>query len=784
MYSLKRYQSEAVNEGIVPHVKSLVGQATVPGRLVVLQAPTGSGKTVMLSAALSVLAADIATVWLTPGKGDLHKQSYHSVSSNLLGTNIEVDLLDEAWLSANTSINPGTVLFASWESLSQRDKDTGKRKNVVTRGGEKRNIFEVFAATAAEETPLLVIIDESHWGAEADGTVDLLEEIDDCGQFAMRIEASATPTKTVTMDGIQSGRHKLVSVSFDEVREAGMVSDDMLINPGVRDKLDAMSDDERASATGESLILDAAWDKLQELKKAFVACGSAVRPLMLVQIPDSKAGDAKLAAVEELMKAKGVDRDNERLAVWLSGDKTDNVEGISAFDSPAEVLVFKQAIATGWDCPRAQVLVGFREMQSDIFKVQTTGRILRTPERCHYGDRLLDSAYIFANIDATWNPIQEKDDTEVEVKDVSLNLSSVCTPFTLPGSYASRAGTYKDLDSLIFRDCFNHAAKETRLATKLPQSSTAVQDTLISDREVTVADILDGDNSITSTGEDTVTVSVSDADLNKDLDALITSCLGDYTGVARSLKVVRRALKGWFETNMPGWSDEEDILNHRAIGEAARNHSKALRAALALAVDTHKTKQTDNSQKSKVEFDWCLPNSLMVSSASHSHPYNPAGYIYSDSRSRAWRPNADSNPEKDMEQRLAELHEEGAVKWWFKNGTGNTDYFSLVYTDGKGLLRTFYPDYVAELAPSESGKRRFAILETKDVTDKDPDTPLKAAALYGYVSNYSGADLEVSGGIVVPLRGGDFMVNPGCNYTHPTKSSATDTDSGWKILFL
>lgn len=40
-------------------------------------------------------------------------------------------------------------------------------------------------------------------------------------------------------------------------------------------------------------------------------------------------------------------------------------------------MFFKQAAATGWDCRRAQILVGLREMQSDTFTTQILGRIIR-----------------------------------------------------------------------------------------------------------------------------------------------------------------------------------------------------------------------------------------------------------------------------------------------------------------------------------------------------------------------------------------------------------------------
>jgi len=40
-------------------------------------------------------------------------------------------------------------------------------------------------------------------------------------------------------------------------------------------------------------------------------------------------------------------------------------------NSKVEFLIFKTAIATGWDCPRAQILVRFREVKSIQFEIQT-----------------------------------------------------------------------------------------------------------------------------------------------------------------------------------------------------------------------------------------------------------------------------------------------------------------------------------------------------------------------------------------------------------------------------
>ena len=67
-------------------------------------------------------------------------------------------------------------------------------------------------------------------------------------------------------------------------------------------------------------------------------------------------------------------------------------------DNMTEVLLFKQAIALGWDCPRAAVLLIFRKMQSDTFTIQTVGRILRMPEQKFYTNNALNIGYVYTDI--------------------------------------------------------------------------------------------------------------------------------------------------------------------------------------------------------------------------------------------------------------------------------------------------------------------------------------------------------------------------------------------------
>jgi type III restriction enzyme len=138
------------------------------------------------------------------------------------------------------------------------------------------------------------------------------------------------------------------------------------------------------------------------VRNIYQKIGSKVRPLIIIQLPDNKANDEDLliSKIQNYLSKKHlINTDNGRLAIYLSNDKI-NLENITRNDSNVDVLLFKQAIALGWDCPRAQILVLFRESKSLSFSIQTMGRIMRMPEPeiGHYSEEEINSSYVFTNI--------------------------------------------------------------------------------------------------------------------------------------------------------------------------------------------------------------------------------------------------------------------------------------------------------------------------------------------------------------------------------------------------
>jgi type III restriction enzyme len=100
----------------------------------------------------------------------------------------------------------------------------------------------------------------------------------------------------------------------------------------------------------------------------------------------------------KILKRKGITEENGKLAIWLSEDKSSTLPNIEKNDNEVEVLLFKQAIALGWDCPRASILVIFRESKSFTFTIQTIGRIMRMPELKYYGEAELNNGFVFTNL--------------------------------------------------------------------------------------------------------------------------------------------------------------------------------------------------------------------------------------------------------------------------------------------------------------------------------------------------------------------------------------------------
>lgn len=52
-------------------------------------------------------------------------------------------------------------------------------------------------------------------------------------------------------------------------------------------------------------------------------------------------------------------------------------------DKRIRVVLFKENLSTGWDCPRAETMMSFRRAEDATYIAQLLGRMIRTPLQCH-----------------------------------------------------------------------------------------------------------------------------------------------------------------------------------------------------------------------------------------------------------------------------------------------------------------------------------------------------------------------------------------------------------------
>jgi type III restriction enzyme len=171
--------------------------------------------------------------------------------------------------------------------------------------------------------------------------------------------------------------------------------------------------------------------------------GNEINPLIMVQVPNKN--DVLVDEIERYFESKGITYDNQKLAVWLA-NKKENLEAIEDNAAYPVALIIKQAVATGWDCPRAWILVKLRDNMDETFEIQTIGRIRRMPEAKHYEKDILDSCYLYT-LDDKFTEGVKLSLGKGALDAAKLTLKPQHRKFTLPSE--QRPGISKHIDSHI-----------------------------------------------------------------------------------------------------------------------------------------------------------------------------------------------------------------------------------------------------------------------------------------------------------------------------------------------
>lgn len=753
IYTLKNYQRDAVNE-LKQYIS--IGFKSTSRKEVVFKAPTGSGKTFMAASLFEELAEENPSVnfcilWACPGKGELHKQSFDAVKT-YLGGNPVCSLLEDNFFGSRKYIKDKEIVFINWEKLIQKDKETGKWANNLMKDQEGMNFIDVIEKTKQNGTRVILVIDESHIGASQKARIQ--EFINTIIIPNIVLEMSATPLNN----------HIDVEIEAQKVVDEGMIKEDVIVNQGINKE-----DKTLAEQDSELLVLQKGYDKRQEIVEEYNKLNIAVNPLVLIQIPNVDEGEAKKLVIKDFLREKGITEDNGKLKFWCDDKGNFDKKAIKKNNDITEYLVFKTAVATGWDCPRAHILIKFRDGKSETFETQTIGRILRTAEAKSYDNYLLDNAYIFTNIwsfetkQDTYNPNRIK--TEWSKMRDGYNKLNVWSQTQLSSFYRSRQGDYNSADSRYgayfiksFMKFFELKEKDKyamsgqlkdRFELKGMNLDIKVDDVVMEETNIGVTSA----NEERNISGDLAKVTMAENDIQAQYNDLIRSNLSGLAYV-RSKSPINSAIMDAFGIFYNVFGRKEKVTS---IMKIVVNNKNIFAEILSESTQEFREMISKEAYKKGEHYDFKIEESRPYSIETHTELvpsikslYKPL-YVLKDNQG-----NPDNQLEKDF---LNYLDSQNVVEWYWENGTELMRVnFGISYNNG---MNTFQPDFIVKFKNGSVG-----ILDTKPVDHRVEDTTVKANALYDYLVNINtnrGLAPKIIGGIVVKV-GTQFYVYLSGNY--------------------
>ena len=624
---------------------------------ITVKSPTGSGKTIILidfvEEYLTKINSRTAFIWLCPGKGDLEEQSRQKMRKFAPHRHTQ-NLFD----SLQNGFEAGSTTFINWELVT-------KKGNTSIRDSERKNLFDRIADAHRVGIEFIVIIDEEHSNNTA--------------KAKMIIDAfSAKNIIRVSATAIENKRYEYFEIDEVDVIGEGLITKALYVNEGLTDGMEVADD--------YDCLLDLADSKRKDIAARYKELGKTIRPLVLIQFPNGQP--ETIRAVEKKLESMGYTYDNGMVSIWMSEDKRDLPDNLTENDATPVFLLMKQAISTGWDCPRAKILVKLREGMSESFEIQTIGRIRRMPEAKHYEDDLLDFCYVYTFDEKYKAGLLSSIDKAYETR--RLFLKDKCKTFTIEKQVRDL-----DFDGLGEREVLIKIHEALVKKYNLG-SDKKMNKMLLSDAGYVFGTDIHGQ---ALQGEFVRTSALADShsyitthkrvDTHKHGIQLMHSIDAIKSSIGMAQNKVKTILERLFRK---GGNPSKKLIaletpefyafvinNQHKLKEEFRAVTAQMAVQLTMTLQPKKSPfripeqdffKYDPGVKNEVEY---------LSNAYHEYT---SGFATSVVRSTC--------------EMLFEQHCEGRddIEWVYKNGDTGQQYFSIVYVDGIQKQWLFYADYI------------------------------------------------------------------------------------------
>lgn len=412
---LKGFQSTAVDELLKSVRRARRDAADGEAQAIVLSSPTGSGKTVTITSLLERIYdgddsfepdRNAVFLWVSDSP-ELNAQSYDKIlkQSSVFPKSRLVKIEP---LFSQERFEAGKIYFLNTQKLG--------KDSLLTKAGDGRDytIWQTIQNTATSKpASFYIILDEAHRGMsenkrERDQANSLVQRIikgaPEVGLQPVKliIGMSATPERfSRLVEGTNRTKREYV-INPDDVRSSGLLKDEILLS---------YPDEKQPS---DWSLLEMAVRRWRDFNKAWEKYCSEqeienlIRPVLVIQVEDGN--DKKLSNTDLNQLVQVVERVTGRLPenawahafqedhdVEAGGQRIRKIEASKIEDDLyAQIVLFKMSLSTGWDCPRAEVMMSFRKANDHTSIAQLVGRMVRTPlARSVEGQEFLNTVSLY-----------------------------------------------------------------------------------------------------------------------------------------------------------------------------------------------------------------------------------------------------------------------------------------------------------------------------------------------------------------------------------------------------
>ena len=345
--------------------KAELSKLRLASAAVMLQAPTGIGKTLIATETVSRFSKEEQVIWLwfAPFAGLVSQgeTSLRVQAPQLKILNIEHERNPD-------ELAPGAVFVITWQTVAARTRESRLARQSSDAG---LAVDDLIFLAREQGFRIGVVVDEAHHGfVKAKEAHRFFTEVLEPDYALLMtatpkdVDVAAFTEKTGYKVG---GPEDWATITRNEGYMAG------LLKRGVKAaRFITKNEDDARLVDFEEVALSECKAMHQHIKKTLVEAGISLTPLMLVQVPNGGAAieKAKRYLIDTLHFPESAVR------VHVSEEPDPNLLAL-AQDPTVEVIVFKMAIAMGFDAPRAFTLAALRGTRSSEFGIQVVGRIMR-----------------------------------------------------------------------------------------------------------------------------------------------------------------------------------------------------------------------------------------------------------------------------------------------------------------------------------------------------------------------------------------------------------------------